>query len=188
MSVIYLELAGLNIQDTTDLFPHGHWDGYAPNPIPQAFSQGISFNIANTWGCQIMNTTLNSLTNIPYIGYTTNFAGSIDSIISQFINGNYVGFTTNFAGLAYNNVMEIPVTDIDSVIEFPKTQFVYFKLKGFNPNTQTYENWIIQEDITSRPELFDPGRHPPTRDLGVSTTPPSGHALVNITIVARWIQ
>lgn len=188
MSVIYLELAGLNINDTQDLFPHGHWDGYAPSPLPQAFSQGISFNIANTWGGLILTTTLNSLTNIPYIGYTTNFAGSIKNLASEIINGNYSGYTTNFAGLPYNNVLSVPITDINSVIEFPKTQFAYFKLKGFNPNTQSYEAWIIQEDITSRPELFDPGRNPPSIDFDINRKPPSGHALVNITIVARWIQ
>ena len=188
MSVVYLELAGINISDTKDLFPVGYWDGYAPSPILQSFAQGTPLTQANTWGGLVLTTTLNSLTNIPYIGYTTNFAGSIKNLSSEFINGNYVGFTTNFAGLPYNNVLSVPVTDINSVIEYPKTQFVYFKLKGFNTNTHTYEAWTIKEDITSRPELFDPGRNPPTRDLGVNTTPPSGHALVNITIVARWIQ
>jgi hypothetical protein len=188
MSVIYLELAGTNIQDTQDLFPLGHWDGYNNSPIPQAFSQGIALGLGNTWGGLALTTTVNSITNFPYIGYTTNFAASNEPVVEKFINGSYVGYTTNFGGSAYNNTSEFTNTDIDSVIDYPKAQFVYFKLKGFNPNTQTYENWIIKEDITSRPELFDPGRNPPTRDLGVFTTPPSGHALVNIVIVARWIQ
>lgn len=188
MSVIFLELAGLNIQDTPDLFPSSHWDGYAPNPLPQAFSQGTAFGLGNTWGALTLIPAINQLTNIPYIGYDTNFGASIEPVVIPFKSIPYIGYNTNFAATPYNNVSEFTQVDLDSVIEYPKAQFVYIKLKGFNPNTQTYENWVIKEDITSRPELFDPGRHPPTVERDVYRAPPSGHALVNITIIARWIQ
>lgn len=188
MSVAFLELIGLNIQDGSDLFfTTSHWDGYAPAPLPQAFSQGSALGLASTWGGLALTTTTNSLTNVPYIGYDTNFQ-AVPQAMQTFSVVGYAGYTTNFAGLPYNNTGNVPVTDYDSVIEYPKNQFVYIKLKGFNPSSQTYENWIIKEDITSRPELFDPGRHPPTTDYGVYRAPPSGHALVNITIIARWIQ
>ncbi len=188
MTVVYLELAGLNIHDSPDSFPVAHWDGYTPSLIPQAFSQGTANGTNASWGDTVLTGTLNSLTNIPYIGYTTNFAASNEARFVTFSSVPYIGYNTNFGGTFYNNVSEVPTTDIDSVIEYPKTQFVYFKLKGYNPNTHSYEVWIIEEDITSRPELFDPGRHVPSVERDLFKGPPSGHALVNITIVARWIQ
>ena len=184
MTLVYLELAGLNIQDNTDLFPVGHWDGYGP-PVPQAFSQGTGVGLGNTWGGAVVTPVLFQVA--AYAGYTTNWGGFIETGPPPFTSVAYSGYTTNFGGARdtsppYTNI------DLDSVIEYPKTQFIYFKMKGYNTNTQTYENWVIKEDITSRPELFDPGRNPPSVERDLYKTAPSGHALVNITIVARWIQ
>lgn len=187
MSVIYLELAGLNIKDTPDTFQSGNWDGYPPSQIPQAFQVSPTAGYGGTWG-GIQDVNVPQFTMIPYTGYDTNFGATSEAFVAAFKTIPYSGYNTNFAGTSYINVSEFPTTDIDSVIEYPKTQFVYFKLKGYNPITQNYENWIIKEDITSRPELFDPGRNPPSVDKDVYRKPPSGDALVNITIVARWIQ
>jgi hypothetical protein len=187
MTVVYLELAGLNIQDTQEFFPVGHWDGYVPTLIPQAFQQGIFVGTSENWtGVQVTNGNL--ISNIPYQGYTTNWNGFSETTPPHYQNIPYIGYTTNFGAAPENIVSQFNNVDLNSVIEYPKTQFVYFKLKGYNPQTLSYENWIVKEDITSRPELYDPGRNPPNVERDVFKTPPSGHALVNITIVARWIQ
>lgn len=188
MSVIYLELANVNIQDTSmNTYSSGRWDGYADNPIPENFAQGSTAGYGGTWG-GIQSVNVPPFGIIPYIGYDTNFAASAEPIVILFVNGKYTGYDTNFAAVPASLAPQFPVTDVDSVSEYPKTQFVYFKLKGYNPNTHSYENWIIKEDITTRPEEFNPGAHNPSIERDVYRQPPSGDALVNITIVARWIQ
>lgn len=126
---------------------------------------------------------------IPYTGgYQATFGGSV---LTGLINGvpvlTYTGYNTGFAA---NITINTPVTiaDLNPVAPHPKTQTIYYKLAGFNTGTQQLENWIISEEIVPRPELFDPTRSPPNVDLSVFLTPPSGHNLVNIKIVARWIQ
>lgn len=98
------------------------------------------------------------------------------------------GINTGYGAAISLNIGVITSADMDPVAPHPKNQTIFFKLSGFNPQTQQLENWIISEEIVPRPELFDPTRSPPTVDFGVFTTPPSGHALTNIKIVARWIQ
>lgn len=186
MTLVYLELAGLNIQDTPDIFPVGHWDGYAP-PLPQAFSQGTPVGNNATWGGTILPLGFRFLT-VPYAGYTTNYGATPEPVFVPFQAIPYVGYTTNYGGKFAVPTDMATTIDLNSVIEFPKTQFIYYKLKGFNTTTHAYEIWVIKEDITSRPELFDPGRAPPTIERDVFRVPPTGDALVNITIVARWIQ
>ncbi len=71
---------------------------------------------------------------------------------------------------------------------WPKDQFIYYKLVGYNTNTQTFETWIVIENIVNRPETFDPTGSFPNVDNGIFFTPPSGNPLVNVKIVGRWIQ
>lgn len=98
------------------------------------------------------------------------------------------GINTNYGAVSTLNISLLSSADLDPVVPHPKNQTIFFKLSGFNPQTQQLENWIISEEIVPRPELFDPTRSPPNVDFGIFTTPPSGHALTNIKIVARWIQ
>jgi hypothetical protein len=187
MSTVYQGLSGLSIQDSSDIYTGSHWDGYFPNPVPQAFLQGTPNASNQNWGGVILAVPT-GLNNIPYIGYDTNFTAMVEPIFVPFKNIPYIGFTTNFAGTQYNNVLSVPNVDLDSVIGNPKPKLIYYKLKGYNPLTQLYETWIEIEDITSRPEQFNPGNHFPTRERDVYQFAPSNDALVNIVIVGRWIQ
>lgn len=187
MALVQIDLATLNMSNVPESFPGGHWESSASDVIAPAFALGIYEGNFLNWGGAVVSTT-NFFTSQPYAGYTTNFGAVIDAgTLNTFRGDVYQGYSTNF-GAEFNNSSELDPRDIDSVIEYPKDQFIYYKVKGYNPITQTYETWVEKEDITSRPELFDSGRHPPTIERDVNKLAPSGNALVNITIVARWIQ
>lgn len=153
--------------------------------------QGYSLN----WGGFDNQTVNNPFFNQPYSGYTTNFnaqdtSGTIDAVT----NKNYAGYTTNWG--QYSEPINASIEDVDknSIVDYPKEQIVYYKLKGWNPITEEFEAWVVSHNITARPALdggiFDPepGREPPNVERDVWKTPPSGNALVNIVIVARWFQ
>jgi hypothetical protein len=74
------------------------------------------------------------------------------------------------------------------ILTWPKDQQIYYKLVGYNTNTQTFETWVIAEEIVPRTETFDPSGNFPNFDYGIFFTPPSGNQLSNIKIVGRWIQ
>lgn len=99
----------------------------------------------------------------------------------------YGGFTTNFDATVSSAPQTIQ-TDNNPILLHPKDQTIYYKVSGYNPNTSSYETWIISERIVPRPELFDPANSPPNRDLGIFYSPPSGNPLVEIKIIGRWIQ
>lgn len=175
--------------DTIEGFPSGSWGSYSESISPVEFQDGFYEGNYQNWGCFNTNTTLNLFQSPTYAGYTTNFGGIQETtMLNSFSNGAYAGYTTNFGGQNVSTIPDFTVVDYNSVIDHPKDQFLYYKLKGFNTITQTYETWIEKEDITARPELFDAGRNPPTIERDVNRIAPSGNALVNITIVARWIQ
>lgn len=170
-------------------YPSGNWGCFSESISPIEFIDGYYIGNNETWGCTIRNEALNSFLEPTYAGYTTNWGGTPElDILDSFANAAYAGYTTNFGGNIVNPIPDMTVVDIDSVIDNPKDQFIYYKLKGYNPNTLSYETWIEKENITGRPELFDPGANPPTYERGVNLIAPSGAALFNITIVARWIQ
>ena len=148
--------------------------------------QGYMLN----WGSHLDQDVLNMYDDMGYSGYTTNFGShQTNGSINAFENGVYAGYSTNWGRESLiEGERSVNNVDKNSIILHPKDQIIYFKLKGWNPNTQTYETWVITEDITGRPELFDPGRHPPNFDDGIYYTPPSNNQLENITIVARWFQ
>lgn len=177
------------MSDGLEFFPGGNWGSYSTSIVPLEFTDGLFQGNYENWGGTIRESALNSFTSPGYAGYTTNWGGTPEfDILNSFTNAAYAGYTTNFGGNTVNTVPDFTVVDIDSVIDYPKDQFIYYKLKGYNPNTLSYETWVEKENITGRPELFDPGRNPPTYERGVNLIAPSGAALVNITIVARWIQ
>lgn len=136
-------------------------------------------------------------TTVPHGSIETNFIGGymvtyganpLNNLLgAAFQPQQLSGINTGYGANVSLNT-QVTVADLDPVSPHPKNQTIFFKLSGFNPQTQMLENWIISEEIVIRPELFDPTRSPPNVDLDVFTTPPSGHALTNIKIVARWIQ
>jgi hypothetical protein len=145
-------------------------------------------NTTNWGGASIIDES--SQPQIPYTGpYMVSFGGTVvtnnqNAIAPTTVTGYNIGYGATIT-------INIPVgakNDLDPVAPHPKNQTIFFKLSGFNPQTQQLENWVISEEIVVRPELFDPTRSPPNVDFGIFTTPPSGHALTNIKIVARWIQ
>lgn len=190
MSVAQLSVSSSNqfITDGSDFTPAARWDGYA-STMSVAFADGYYEGNNTNWNGTSLSTTVNLIQNIQYSGYNTNWGQIQSNVVVLFQNSPYAGYSTNWGKTnELDGYASVNNVDINSVIDHPKDQTFYFKLKGYNPNTNTYETWIITEDITSRPELFDPGRHPPNFENGVYFTPPSGNPLVNIAIVARWIQ
>ncbi len=137
------------------------------------------------------NTFSNNL-SVPYVGaYMASFDGvtvsnSNDGIFPQ----TYVGFMVDYGAVSATGFPAVnsALYDNQPVISWPKDQQIYYKVAGFNTNTQTYETWVIAEEITLRPETFDPTGNFPNIDYGIFFTPPSGNPLVNIKIVGRWIQ
>jgi hypothetical protein len=102
---------------------------------------------------------------------------------------NYNGYMSNFTGAPASSLVgTVTLMDNQQVLPWPKDQQIYYKLVGFNTNTQTFETWVIAEEIVPRPETFDPTGNFPNIDYNVFFTPPSGNKLVNIKIVGRWIQ
>jgi hypothetical protein len=189
MTLVQTLLTTQIIVDSLEAFPVGNWGCYQESISPIEFVDGYFTGNYENWGGTIRNDALNSFTGPAYAGYTTNWGGTPEvGALDSFINAAYAGYTTNFGGNTINPIPDMAVVDVDSVINNPKDQFIYYKLKGYNPNTLSYETWIEKENITARPELFDPGNNPPTYERNVNLISPSGAALVNITIVARWIQ
>lgn len=133
-----------------------------------------------------------------YGGTANNQAGiqaNNSSIASSNTFNSYGGYNAAYGGVIAITNPVIPnvntvTTQMDNlpVLTWPKDQQVYYKLVGFNTNTQTFETWIIAENIVPRTETFDPTKNFPNIDFGVYFTPPSGNTLVNIKIVGRWIQ
>jgi hypothetical protein len=189
MTLVQTLLTTQIIVDSPEAFPSGSWGCYTEDTSPLEFVDGIFTGNYQNWGGFISTTSINSFESPGYSGYTTNWAGTIEvSAINAFQNPQYAGYTTNFGTQTVNTVVDLKVVDIDSVKDYPKDQFVYYKLKGYNTTTMAFETWVEKEIITARPELFDPGQNPPTYERSVNSIAPSGAALVNITIVARWIQ
>lgn len=158
-----------------------------PNVGASTFDGG---NYAN-WGATSTVTLVanNGQINIPFTGgyMVTYGANPLSNLANSSVVTQYNGYNTNYGSSVILNT-QTTLTDLDPVAPHPKNQTIFYKMAGFNPNTQQLENWIISEEIVTRPELFDPTRSPPNVDFGTFTTPPSGHNLVNIKIVARWIQ
>lgn len=147
-----------------------------------------------------LNNTYSTIVNPEIQGSLFQPYGGIGNSQSSQVPSNIINSTTNifqgYSGYAINfqnTVITVPtpnpsLTDNLPVLTWPKDQQIYYKLVGFNPNTQTNETWVIAEEIVPRPETFDPTGNFPNVDYNVFFTPPSGNQLVNIRIVGRWIQ
>jgi hypothetical protein len=123
--------------------------------------------IANTQaGVEVQNTTnLNGLFQ-SYSGYATAY----EAVEASSINVNTI------------------LMDNQPILTWPKDQQIYYKLSGYNTATQTFETWIIIENIVTRFETFNPSGSVPSVDYNVFFGPPSGNQLSNIKITGRWIQ
>ena len=149
--------------------------------------------LANSFSAENYDTdTFANNTEIPYTGA---YAASFDGVVvSNALDGvtpeNYVGFMVDYGAVVADRipVIDSALYDNQPILTWPKDQQIYYKLSGFNTNTQTYETWVIAEEIVPRPETFDPTGNFPNVDFGVYFTPPSGNPLVNIKIIGRWIQ
>lgn len=195
MAVVQL-IASTMIENSVNFTASDRWDGYVcriARDFPEGPFQGYQLN----WGVVDTQTANNGFANIQYSGYNTNFNAINVSTLNAFNNSIYSGYNTNFGATdltLLSNPRGVLDVDIDSVVDHPKDQTIYYKLKGWNPLTSSYETWVISEIITGRPPLdgglFDPtpGRQPPNIERNVFTTPPSGNSLVNIVIAARWIE
>lgn len=142
------------------------------------------------------NTYQNSITGFVEGSVFHNYAGTANTqssvvavnILNPTAGQNYQGYAINLATAVANETIASTPNDNQQVIGWTKDQQIYYKLVGFNTNTQSFETWIIAEQIVPRPETFDPTGNFPNIDYNVFFTPPSGNKLVNIKIVGRWIQ
>jgi len=183
-----------NVGSGIRLGPADHWDGYSENIAGNIFGgifQGLNLN----WGGFGQSATLLPFDNQPYVGYNTNWGSFITGgVTDAFVAQPYVGYNTNWGSVKEIDNKSLNDTDINATIDHPKNQKIYYKLRGFNSLTNDYEVWVISQNITGRPALdgglFDPtpGREPPNYERDVFKTPPSGNSLIDIMIIARWIQ
>lgn len=193
MAVTQIVLSNAAIFDGYDFSPSIHWDGYVCS-TSLTFTEGTFQGYSLNWGTSEMPTTMGAFSSNQYAGYNTNWGSlTMPNIDNAFVNQLYAGYNTNWGATDEPLLRSTPAVldfDINATIDHPKDQTVYYKLKGWNPLTSTYETWVITENITGRPELFDPipGREPANVERDVFKTPPSGNNLVNIVIAARWIQ
>lgn len=145
------------------------------------------FGIANNYTATDLGNSQGSVDN-DYSGIANNYlAAELNNVDGASGEQEYFGVMTNFNVAPTFNVQAAQM-DNNPVLLHPKDQKIYYKISGYNPNTSSYETWIISEQIVPRPELFDPSGNPPNVDLGIFYTPPSGNPLVDIKIVGRWIQ
>jgi hypothetical protein len=128
-----------------------------------------------------------------YAGTANNQAGVVveNTTSTQGLFQSYSGYAVSYLG----NVADPPtinqlsgLIDNQPVLPWPKDRKIYYKLRGFNNNTSSYETWVISEEIVPRTETFNPSGSFPNIDYNVYFTPPSGNTLSNIRIMARWIE
>lgn len=194
MAVVQLINLIAQISDSSHYTACDRWDGYVC-PTPRDFPEGPFQGYMLDWGGFYNTNTLGSFNNMGYPGYTTNFGGiSLEQAIGSFTNQQYAGYTTNWG--KYEEPIDSSLYDsaLDTIIRHPKDQYVYYKLRGWNPLTSNYETWIVKHDITGQASLDggvydpDPGTQPPNIERDVFKTPPSGNTLENIIIAARWFE
>lgn len=196
MAIVQLiSLGSAHITDASNFEAADRWDGYVC-PTPRDFPEGPFQGYQLDWGFFDSQTPINQFQNQPYAGYSSNWgSSSTQGTIGAFSNKEYVGYSSNWGSFDDQPItVSIKNIDINTLVDHPKDQIIYYKLKGYNELTEEYESWVIAHNITGRPGLDgglfdpDPGRQPPNVERDVFKTPPSGNTLVNIVIVARWFE
>jgi hypothetical protein len=98
---------------------------------------------------------LSPLNFVHIVGYSGVYSGSQGSFDS---NSTLTGVNVSFI----NDVA------LDTTVNISSGYNLYFKMQGYNPITQEYEDWhSMREPLMS---------------------PPSGNALENISVVGSWID
>lgn len=78
------------------------------------------------------------------------------------------GVTDTSSSLVEANVSFINSVPVDTTANVKPTYNTYYRMQGYNPLTGKYEDWhSMNEPLMS---------------------PPSGHALLDVTIVTSWID
>lgn len=159
-----------------------------------ASSTGGQFSyggVGNTYS-QNVNPEIQGSVFQTYAGIGNSQSSAVPSnVVSSTLNifQSYSGYMSSFTGLvAATANINSGLVDNQPILTWQKDQHIYYKLVGYNTSTQSFETWIITEEIVPRPETFDPTGNFPNIDYNVFFTPPSGNKLVNIKIVGRWIQ
>ena len=139
-----------------------------------------------------VNTFSNNL-ETQYVGGPITSFGTLESPNSYdgVVDQHYEGFMVDYGAVVatgFSSITSNTMINNQPLAPWPKDQKIYYKMVGYNTNTQTFETWIIVENIVDRVETFGPTNDFPNIDYGVFFTPPSGNPLVNIKIVGRWIQ
>lgn len=80
----------------------------------------------------------------------------------------YSGIYTGSQGTSALDLSSINTVPLDTTANVSPSYNTYYKLQGFNPLTGQYEDWHSMNE-----PLFDP---------------PSGNALLNISIVYSWVD
>src|SRR5678815_210256 len=139
LTQVLLTSNSASIYDGYDFPASTGWDGTVLT-APQQFLDGIFQGYFLDWAGVDEQSSLFLFVNTPYSGYTTNFAATENSIsnIANFTNLPYSGYTTNFAGISLINDRSEEDVDFDSVIDHPKDQHIYYKLKGYNTVSYTH--------------------------------------------------
>src|SRR6185369_30687 len=131
------------IVDSLEAYPGGNWGSTTMSVSPLEFLDGYFTGNFLNWGGTININTINGFDGPAYAGYTTNWLATPElGALNAFQNAAYAGYTTNFGGSVVGTNPDLGLVDVDSVKDYPKDQFIYYKLKGYNPNTMTYETWI----------------------------------------------
>jgi hypothetical protein len=154
----------------------------------------VSGGLANTISSLDTNAFHGSAFQID-AGTANNQASAVAALGAADLFEGYSGYAISFTGqpitlpvpTATNNTLTTLMDNLP-ILTWPKDQQIYYKLVGYNTNTQTFETWVIAEEIVPRTETFDPSGNFPNFDYGIFFTPPSGNQLSNIKIVGRWIQ
>ncbi len=167
--------------------PLGKW-ATSTSAIGIRMSDGYYYTSIGNWNTQIKTLEL-SFQDGKYQGDFLNWGGFGMGAVGSFTDSAYQGYSTNW-DIIDNLIggLSAATVDVNSLKDLPKDQTIYYKLRGYNPNTDDFEVWVISENITTRPETFNPGNHPSNRENSLYYTPPSGNQLNDIVIVARWLH
>ena len=197
MATTQIVLSTVGIGGSSYYTPADRWDGQI---VLSTVGIGGSsyYTPADRWDGQIVLSTV-GIGGSSYYTPADRWDGYAESPVllsSTLVPGTFQGYCLNWDGQQLVEERGSDERDNDSVIDYPKTQFIYYKLKGFNKQTCLWESWIVKNIITARPEQFQhleeitefEGRHPPNFEKDIFKSAPSANELTNVTIVGRWIE
>ena len=187
MATIQIVLNTKGMLDGYNYSPLGKWSTSA-TAINIRMVDGYDYPSIGKWNSQVKVLEL-AFQDGKYQGYFLNWGGFGMGAVGSCINYPYQGYSTNW-DIIDNMIggLSAATVDVNSLKDLPKDKTIFYKLRGYNPITEEFEVWVISENITTRPEIFNPGNHPSNRENTLYYTPPSGNQLNDIVIVARWLH